>query len=357
VLFKYQLPGNGPDGGASMDGDAAKVIKYLNWDSEIKVLGKIRSALIFSILSSTMKHINQTFRAADILSVAIGVYFICTLISTGIVVTTRVQRTFHVSYVLHCLCRQSVLVAADTVAHNVHLRDIGTQYDNTFLLLISTTTFIAFLSFVPTWFIHDTEQGSIKDIVMFSFTNRYGQLHITGLYSTTGMGAVLYGLFFTVSNLLDSSSDKKNKTSNFLQTLHQAAAMIFSRMFISQIVPISNTQVIPIAILLAMYIVSDRIPMSGSVAAFVLWRTASDISEWVTRIIPNSATDQLIFFSILLSVLPTVNRKVAAVFTVAALQVVVSRTMTVFTYVTGTSSVVAAVCLMLVIDIILDRSR
>jgi hypothetical protein len=343
-------------GGAYMDGDAEKVIGYLDRDSEIKLLGRIRSALIFSVLSTVMTTINQVFKAVDILSVAIGLYFICTLLSTGMVVTTRAQRTFHISYVLHCISRQSVLIAADTVANNVHITDIGTQYDNTLLLVISTTTFIALLTFVPGWFIYDIEQGSIKDIIMFRFTNRYGLLHITGLYSRTGIGAVLYGMFFTISNLLDTSHTKKKQTSEFLQTLHQAAAMIFSRMFISQIVPESNTQVFPIAILLAMYIVSDRIPMSGSVAAFVLWRTAADISGWVARIIPTSTTDQLIFFSIVLSVLPTMNRKVAAVFAVAALQAAVAGIMAVFTYLTGTSSVVAAICLMLVMDVVLDTS-
>jgi hypothetical protein len=357
MLFKYQVPGNGLGGGAAMDGDAAKVIKYLDRESEVKLLGRIRSALIFSVLSTTMQTINRMFKAVDILSVSIGLYFICTLLSTGTVVTTRAQRTFHLSYILHCISRQSVLVAADAVANNVHMTDIGTHYDNTLILVISTTAFIALLTFVPAWFIHDSEQGSIKDILMFSFTNRYGQLHITGLYSRTGIGAVLYGLFFTVSNLLDTSpSANKEKKSEFLQTLHQAAAMIFSRQFISQIVPASNTQVFPIAILLAMYIVSDRVPMSGSVAAFVLWRTAADISGWVTRVMPASIIDQIIFFCIVLIVLPVVNRKVAAVFAVAALQAVVAGIMTVFTYLNGTSAVVATVCLLLVMDIVLDTS-
>lgn len=356
TLFKYQLPGNGLGIGAYMDGDAANIIKYLGRDTETKLLGKIRRALIFSVLSSIMKPINEMYKVTDILSVSVGIYFICTLLATGTVVTTHAQRALHLSYAIHCVCRQSVLVTADTLANNVHLRDIGTQYDNTLLLLISTTSFIAVLTFVPTWFIHDTEQGSIKDIIMFSFTNRYGQLHIPGLHSNLGIGAVLYGLLFTISNLLTASDNRNNQTSEFFQTLHQAAAMIFSRMFISQIVPESSTEVVPVAVLLAMYIVSDRIPMSGSVAAFVLWRTAADISEWVTRIIPDNTTDQLIFYSIVLSVLPTINRKVAAVFAVAALQAVVSRVMEMSTYVTGTSSVVASICFMLVTDIMLDRS-
>lgn len=356
MLFKYLLPGNDRSVGFSMDEDAAKVIKYLDRDTETKLLGKIRRALIFSILSSVMKSINQTFKTSDIIAVSVGIYFICTLISTGIIVTTHTQRSFHLSYLLHCICRQSVLVTADALANNVQLRDIGTQYDNTFLLIISTTAFIALLTFVPSWFIHDTEQGSIKDILMFSFTNRYGQIHIPGLYSQTGLGASIYGLFFILSNMLDVSDVKKNKTSEFFQTLHQAAAMIFSRLFITQIVPLENTQVIPIAILLAMYIVSARIPMSGSVAAFVLWRTASDISNWITRIIPDSTTDQLILFSLLLCVLPTINRKVAAVFAVAALQAFVSRVMQVLVFLPGSSAVIASVCFMLVMDILLDNS-
>jgi hypothetical protein len=356
VLFKYLLPGNGTESGSYMDGDAANVIKYIDRESETKLLGKIRRALIFSILSTIMKSINQMFTTSDILSVAIGVYFICTLFSTGVILTRNVQRTFHMSYIIHCICRQSVLIAADAVANSVHLRDIGTQYDNTLLLIVSTTAFIAVLTLVPTWFIHDTEQGSIKDILMFSFTNRYGQLHITGLYSKTGIGAVLYGLLFALCNLLDTSHTKDDKTSEFIRTLHQAAAMIFSRLFISQIVPASSTQVLPIAILLAMYIVSHRIPMSGSVAAFVLWRTASDIADWVTRIIPDSSTDQLIFFSILLCVLPTMNRKIAAVLAVAALQAAVSRIMLTFTLINGIGSVLASVGFMLVMDILLDKT-
>ena len=337
-----------------MDRDAAKVIKYIDRDSESKLLGKLRRALIFSVLSTIMHTINQRYNAMDILAVALSIYFICTLLSTTAVITTHVQHTWHVSYVLQCICRQSVLVVSDTVANNIHMRDVGTQYDNTLLLVISTTTFVAVLTFIPTWFLHDAQQGSLKDILMFSFTYRYGQLHIAGLSSRTGIEAVLYGLLFTASNILDTSHTEKKKTSEFIQTLYQAAAMIFSRLFISKIVPESNTQVFPIAILLAMYIVSDRVPMSGSVAAFLLWRTAADVSEWVTRIIPGGMTDQLILFGLLLCVLPTMNRTIAAVFAVAALQVVVSSVMTVFSYLSGVSAVVAAVCLLLVTDILLE---
>ena len=355
MLFKYLLPGNGLASGSLMDEDAAKVIKYLDRSSEIKLLGKIRRALIFSVLSTIMTTLNGMFHTTDIIAVSVGIYFICTLISTGIIVTNHTQRMFHVSYLLHCICRQSVLITADALAHSLQLRDIGTQYDNTLLMVISTTAFIALLTFVPAWFIHDSEQGSMKDILMFSFTNRYGQIHISGLYSKTGVGAVIYGLLFVLANMLDVSPGKQKTTSEFFQTLHQAAAMIFSRLFITQIVPAQNTQVFPIAILLAMYIVSARIPMSGSVAAFVLWRTASDISTWITRIIPNSSTDQLIFFGFVLCVLPTINRKVAAVFAVAALQAVVSRVMSAFTFLPTSSAVVASVCFLLVMDILLDK--
>jgi hypothetical protein len=339
-----------------MDSDAAKVVRYLDRDSESKLLGKLRRALIFSVLATIMNTINQMYETVDILSVALGLYFICTLLSTSAVMTAHTQRTYHVSYVLHCICRQSILIVSDTVANHVHMRDIGTQYDNTLLLVISTTAFVAVLTFIPTWFLHDEQQGSLKDILMFSFTYRYGQLHIPGLSSRTGIGAALYGLLFVIFNILDTSDNPNNTTSEFVKTLHQAAAMVFSRLFIAQIVPESNTQVFPISILLAMYIVSDRVLMSSSVAAFVLWRTAADVSEWVTRIIPGGTADQIILFSMLLCVLPTINRKIAAVFAVAALQVFVSSVMATFTYLNGTSAVVASICLLLVTDIILDTS-
>jgi hypothetical protein len=353
VLFKYKLPGNGLGGGACMGMQATNIVQYLDRDAESKLIAKLRRALIFSVLSTIMKSINGVYKTVDIVTVALSIYFICTLISTGSLITTQTQRRFHITYILHCACRQSVLVISDSVANSIHMRDVGTQYDNTLLLFISTTTFIAALTFVPKWFIHDTQQGSLKDILMFSFTYRYGQVHIPGLSSRTGIGSVLYGLLFTLFSMSDSE-DANNKTSEFIQTLNQAAAMIFSRLFISQIVPESNTQIFPIAILLAMYIVSDCIPMSGSVAAFVLWRTAIDVSEWVSRILPGGTADQLILFSMLLGILPTINRKISAVFAVAALQTIVTRIMITFTYLSATSTVIASIGLLLVTDIVLD---
>ena len=354
MLFKYKLPGNRLGGGACIGMQATNIVQYLDRDAESKLIAKLRRALIFSVLSIIMKNINEVYKTVDIITVALSIYFICTLISTGSLITTQTQRHYHITYVLHCACRQSVLVISDAVANSIHMRDVGTQYDNTLLLFISTTTFIAALTFVPKWFIHDTQQGSLKDILMFSFTYRYGQVHIPGLSSRTGIGSVLFGLLFTLSSMSDNSENANNKTSEFIQTLNQAAAMIFSRLFISQIVPDSNTQIFPIAILLAMYIVSDCIPMSGSVAAFVLWRTAIDVSEWVARILPGGTTDQLILFSMLLGTLPTVNRKMSAVFAVAALQTIVTRIMVTFTYLSATSTVIASIALLLVTDILLD---
>jgi hypothetical protein len=149
VLFKYKLPGNRLGGGACIAMQATNIVQYLDRDAESKLIAKLRRALIFSVLSIIMKNINEVYKTVDIITVALSIYFICTLISTGSLITTQTQRHYHITYVLHCACRQSVLVISDAVANSIHMRDVGTQYDNTLLLFISTTTFIAALTFVP----------------------------------------------------------------------------------------------------------------------------------------------------------------------------------------------------------------
>ena len=337
--------------------DAKSILRYMDKDSESQFLGKIRRALIFSVLAIIMKNLNQIYKPIDILSVAFSVYFICMLLSANTIISNEAQHRYHLTYLLHCICRQCVLVISDSAASSIHMRDVGTQYDNTLLLILSTTIFVAVLTFVPEWFLHDEQQGSLKDILMFGFTYRYEQVHISGLSSRTGIGTILYGLLFMIFNLLDESGADKTTKSEFIRTLHQAAAMIFSRFFIAQIVPDSNTQVFPIAILLAMYIISENIPMSGSVAALVLWRTAQDVSEWVLRIIPGGTIDQIGFFTFLLCLLPCINRKIAAVFAVAALQTFVAEIMGFFTYLSGISVVMVSVGLLLVTDILLATSE
>ena len=94
--------------------------------------------------------------------------------------------------------------------------------------------------------------------------------------------------------------------------------------------------------------------MSGTVSAFVMWRTAQEVSGWMSRALAENITDKLILFGLLLCVLPTIDRKIAAVFAVAALQVVVGAVMQTFQYLGSVGSVLASVCLLLVTDVVLD---
>ncbi|KAJ1471152.1 hypothetical protein T484DRAFT_1845254 [Baffinella frigidus] len=103
-----------------------------------------------------------------------------------------------------------------------------------------------------------------------------------------------------------------------------------------------------------MYIVSDHMPMSDTVASFVLWRTASETGAWITRLFPDSSTDQTMLFAVLLCVIPALDHKVAAVLTVAAVQTVVSHVMHAFVYLGSAGAIVSSVCVVLVVDIFLD---
>jgi hypothetical protein len=141
-----------------------------------------------------------------------------------------------------------------------------------------------------------------------------------------------------------------------MKTLYQTAAMVFSNMFLQQIAPDPSSQVLPVAILLGMYIVSDHLPMSSTVASFVLWRTAAETSTWMTRVIPGSITEQILLFTILLCIMSALDQKIASVLAVAALQTVVAHIMRAFAYLGTSGSAIASVCMLLVSDVVLDAS-
>ena len=310
---------------------------------------------MFSVLNTMMKSFNRVYSTVDIITVAITVYFICAVLRAVVLRDQHTRQFFHLGYLLHSMSRQSVLIVSDTVAHSVRLRDIGTQQENTLLLVLSTSALVAILTLIPTWFLKDTQQGSLKDLLIYSFTSRYSQLHVPGFRSGTGLGVLAHGLLFVVFNMLDDVGPNEARTpSALMQTLYQTAAMVFSNMFLAQIAPESNSQVLPVAILLGMYIVSDHLPMSDTVSSFVLWRTAAETSTWITRVLPGSITDQLLLFTVMLCILPALDNKIASVLAVAALQTVVGHIMRAFAYLGTSGATLASVCMMLVSDVVLD---
>jgi hypothetical protein len=333
--------------------------------SQSLFFNKIRRALLFSVLSEMMQNFTAVYSPLDIVSAALTVYFVCVttravLVRPG---TSNGMSTAGtcIGCILHSMSRQSVLVVSDVTANSIHMRDVGTQQENTLLLIVSTTALVALITLLPPWFLQDAQQGSLRDLLVYSFTSRYSQLHIPGLQTAPGTGdprggvaLLAHGLLFAVFNMLNCCKARAVERSQFQETLYQTAAMIFSNMFLVQILPDSTSQILPIAMLLGMYIVSDHLPMSSTVASFVLWRTAAETSVWVTRLLPGSTTDQMILFAVLLCVIPALDRKVASVLAVAALQTSVAHIMRAFTYLGNTGAAVSSVCVVLVVDIFLD---
>jgi hypothetical protein len=332
---------------------AARITQYMNRKSQFTLFGRIRRALVFSVLSIIMSRLHGIYKSVDILSIAFTVNFICTVVHTVVLSDSDTRRRMHCGYILRSISRQSVLVISSTIANSIHLRDIGTQQENTLLLVISTTACIALITIIPTWFIQDAQQGSLKDLLIYSFTSQYKQLHIPGLQGHTGAGTLVYGLLFTLFTVLDKYYSRKY-LSDFLKTLHSTATMIFVNLFVARITPASSSQVIPVAVLIGMYIVSDKLPMSGTVATFVLWCTASEVSQWVGNLLSSDVTDQLLFFSLSLCILPVLNSKIASIVAISALQTLVGRIMETLTYLTPVSSLVVSMCMLLVTDIVLD---
>lgn len=327
----------------------------MNTDGRSKLFNKLRRALIFSVLSTIMQTLNEVYNQIDIIIVALTINIICTIVHSIILGDSTTRRRFHCGYILRSISRQCLLIIADAIAHSVHMRDVGTQSENMLLLVVSTTAYVGILTLIPSWFLADSVQGSLKDILLYSFTSRYRQLQIPGLRGTTGLGTIVYGIFFILANILDRPPDTPtHHKSSFFVALNRAASMVFSNQFISRIIPGSTRQVLPVAILLGTYILSDHLPMSSSVAAFVLWQTSREVSTWIARVLPGGSTDQLILFGLLLCVLPVLNSKTGAVLAVSALQTVVASIMSSFTYLGTTSAAVASVCMLLATDIILD---
>ena len=337
-----------------MDVDAIHVTKYMDKSYQFKLFGKVRTAIVFSVLSIIMKNLNNIYLPVDIIMVALAVNFVCAVLHSVIFSGVQTRRRLHCGYILRCISRQSILVVSSAIASSIHMRDIGTQSENTMILVVSTTVFIAFITCIPDWFLQDAQQGSLKNILIYSFTARYRQIHIPGLSANTGIGALLYGLLFVIMTLSDDPANTGNQTSKFLRTLKQTASMVFSNLFLMQITPEPTSQVLPVAFLLGMYIVSDSIPMSGSVASFVLWRTSAEVCSWTSHFFSNGYTDQLILYSLLICIIPIMNENTSSVIAVATIQTVVGCVMKSFMYLGPVGTLLSSMCVLLVTDMILD---
>jgi hypothetical protein len=333
-------------------GDAAM---FMGRASQLKLFGKIRLALIYSVLSSIMKILTPIYKQTDIIIVALTLYFVCTIVNTIILRDATERRQFHSGYILRSICRQSILIISSTIAQMMGIHNAGTQIETTMFLIFSTTTFLAILSLIPHWFLQDRTQGSLADILIYSYTTMYKQIHIPGLHGTTGLGMLIYGILFVLVNILSTQNEKDGRhTSKFRGIMYNAVSMLLSTQFIKLIIPVSSSQVLPIAILIAMYILSSRIQMSTSVAAFVLFQTGNEISTWVTQMFGSDIVDKMFFFSLLLCILPVFNHSTASVLFISAVQTVVAYLMHSFSYIGETSAALASIGLLLVTDILLD---
>jgi len=336
--------------------NARDVVSFMGHDAQWKLFGRVRIALIYSVLSTITGTLTPVYRKIDIIAVTITTYFVCTIVNSIILSDPTKRRLFHSGYIVRSIRRQSILIVSATIAQSVKIRGAGTQLENTFLLIFSTTTFLALLSLAPSWFIQDEAQGSLADMLIYSYTSMYRKIHIPGLHGPTGIGILIYGILFVSVNMLTAPHDKLEiPLSKFRGILYNALSMIFSTQFIIQIIPVSSSQVLPGAILLATYILSSHIKMSDSVAVFVLWQTANEISVWTTRVFSSHIIDKLMFFSLFLCVVPVLNHTTASVLAVSAIQTFVTYIMRLFTYLDMTSAVFASIGLLLVTEILLDR--
>ena len=356
MLFKYPVPTCGVSRVMPYKSiDASDVVTYMGQKAQSKLFGKVRGALIYSVLSSIMKTLTPIYKNIDIVVVALTAYFVCTIVNTVLLKDVMMRRQFHTGYILRSVCRQSILIVSSTVAQMVKVQNVGTQTENTMVLIFSTTTFLALLSLIPDWFLQDQAQGSLADILIYSYTAMYKQIRIPGLQGRTGLGMLIYGILFASVNLLNTPQEKDKKPiSKFRGILYSAATMVFSTQFIVQIIPNSSGQVLPVAILLGIYIVSSRLPMSSSVAAFVLWQTGNEISLWVTKMFDSHIVDKMVFFCLLLCIVPVLNHTTASVLFVTASQTAVAYVMQCFAYLGETSAALASIGLLLVTDILLD---
>ena len=335
--------------------NATDVVSYMGHEAQSKLFGRVRLALIYSVLSTIMRTLTPVYRHVDIIAVAITIYFVCTIVHSIIMRDVTKRRLFHSGYILRSISRQSVLIVSATTAQYVNIQDAGTQSENIALLIFSTTAFLALLSLIPSWFIQDRAQGSLADLLIYSYMAMFRKVHIPGLHGHTGLGMLIYGILFIATTIIsDPDHIHGPPVSKFRGILYNAFSIVFSTQFITQIIPAASSQVLPGAILLAMYIMSSHIPMSRSVAAFVLWQTADEISVWTTRMFHSHIIDKLMFFSLFLGVIPVLNHTTASIFAISAIQTSVAYIIQLFTYLGTTSAVFASIGLLLVTDILLD---
>ena len=94
--------------------------------------------------------------------------------------------------------------------------------------------------------------------------------------------------------------------------------------------------------------------MSGSVASFVLWRTSAEVSSWTSRLFSGGYIDQLNLYCLLICIMPAVNAKTSSAIAVSTIQTVLSSVMKPFMYLGHIGIVVSPMCVLLVVDMMLD---
>ena len=160
--------------------NATDVVSYMGHEAQSKLFGRVRLALIYSVLSTIMRTLTPVYRHVDIIAVAITIYFISIILHSIIMRDVTKRRLFHSGYILRSISRQSVLIVSATIAQYVNIQDAGTQSENIVLLLFSTTAFLAVLSLIPDWFIQDRAQGSLADLLIYSYMAMFRKVHIPG---------------------------------------------------------------------------------------------------------------------------------------------------------------------------------
>lgn len=319
-------------------------------------LRRIDRAFVFSILSAVTALLNKQFATIDIVISVTTLYFVCNALRVMVFGGRQGLEKYHLSHVFNAITRQSVLVVVDTLANSVHLRDVGTQTENTVILLLSTTILVAAICLVPTWLVKDDDWVSMRAVLLYTFTSRYSQVHVPGLSGSLGM--ILYALVFVASTALYSNA-VKHGASMFIQTIYQAVSMISSNIFLVAVTPTSSSQVLPLAILIGFYVVSSSIDIETGVAGFILWRTAREIMRWVKRMYPaRHDLNRGLLYAFVVAIIPATElfggSTVADAFFLGALQGVIDIFIGFFDFKGQLASIIATISVLLCTDIFMS---
>ena len=108
-----------------MQADAQEVTKYMTKEYQNQLFGKVRTALVFSVLSIIMENVNGVYMRADIIMVALTVNFVCAVLHNVVFASIETRRLFHAGFILRSISRQSVLVVSSAIADSVHIWKIS----------------------------------------------------------------------------------------------------------------------------------------------------------------------------------------------------------------------------------------